>query len=118
MFPPLINSGSAHAPFEIMHWFLDGNRRVGRLLIMILPVHRGVLHRPLLYRSHDLKRRRDDSYERQAAGDPGAWRPGHGFRTGHVGMSRGPRVMGPITSGLPPATLTRAGGRSSCFGAR
>ena len=46
--PPLIGCALAHAQLETIHPFLDGNGRVGRLLITFLLVHRGVLHHPLL----------------------------------------------------------------------
>jgi Uncharacterized conserved protein len=46
--PALVHAGIAHAQFETIHPFLDGNGRVGRLLITFLLVHEGVLHRPLL----------------------------------------------------------------------
>lgn len=61
--PDLIHVGLAHAQFETIHPFMDGNGRVGRLLITFLLVHRGVLHRPLLYLSLYLKRHRADYYE-------------------------------------------------------
>jgi Fic family protein len=61
--PDLIHVGLAHAQFETIHPFMDGNGRVGRLLITFLLVHRGVLHRPLLYLSLYLKRHRADYYD-------------------------------------------------------
>jgi Fic family protein len=61
--PPLIHAGIAHAQFETIHPFMDGNGRVGRLLITFLLMHGGVLHRPLLYLSLFLKRHRTEYYE-------------------------------------------------------
>jgi Fic family protein len=61
--PALIHAGLAHAQFETIHPFMDGNGRVGRLLITFLLVHSGVLHRPLLYLSLYLKRHRAEYYE-------------------------------------------------------
>jgi cell filamentation protein, protein adenylyltransferase len=61
--PALLHAGVAHAQFETIHPFMDGNGRVGRLLITFLLVHRGVLHRPLLYLSLYLKRHRLDDYD-------------------------------------------------------
>lgn len=52
-----------HAQFETIHPFVDGNGRVGRLLITFLLVHAGVLSRPLLYLSYFLKRYRPEYYE-------------------------------------------------------
>ena len=65
--PVLIHVGLAHAQFETIHPFVDGNGRVGRLLITFLLVHRGVLHRPLLYLSHYLKQNRAEYYDRLTA---------------------------------------------------
>lgn len=65
--PALLHCGLVHAQFETIHPFLDGNGRVGRLLITFLLVHRGVLHRPLLYLSHYLKRYRAEYYDRLMA---------------------------------------------------
>jgi len=65
--PVLVHVGLAHAQFETIHPFIDGNGRVGRLLITFLLVHRGVLHRPLLYLSHYLKRNRAEYYDRLMA---------------------------------------------------
>jgi Fic family protein len=61
--PPLVHAGVVHAQFETIHPFLDGNGRVGRLLITFLLVHAGVLSRPLLYLSHYLKRYRPEYYD-------------------------------------------------------
>jgi Fic family protein len=66
-FPALIHCGLAHAQFETIHPFLDGNGRVGRLLITFLLCHRGVLHRPLLYLSHYFRAHRADYYDRLTA---------------------------------------------------
>jgi cell filamentation protein, protein adenylyltransferase len=65
--PPLIHVGLAHAQFETIHPFMDGNGRVGRLLITFLLAHRGALHRPLLYLSHYLRRNRAEYYDRLMA---------------------------------------------------
>ncbi|MGH2762612.1 MAG: Fic family protein [Thermoleophilaceae bacterium] len=65
--PVLIHAGLAHAQFETIHPFMDGNGRVGRLLITFLLVHRGALHRPLLYLSHYLKQNRAEYYDRLMA---------------------------------------------------
>lgn len=61
--PPLIHVGTAHAQFETIHPFMDGNGRVGRLLITLMLVHHGVLHQPLLYLSLYLKRNRTEYYD-------------------------------------------------------
>lgn len=75
--PVLIHVGLAHAQFETIHPFTDGNGRVGRLLITFLLAHRGVLHRPLLYLSHYLRQNRAEYYDRLMAirrrGDWGEW---------------------------------------------
>jgi Fic family protein len=72
--PPLLRVAVAHAQFETIHPFLDGNGRVGRLLITFLLCTYGVLHRPLLYLSYFLKAHRAEYYDRlQAVRDEGAW---------------------------------------------
>lgn len=60
--PPLVRAGLVHVQFETIHPYLDGNGRVGRLLIALLLEHWGVLHAPLLYLSLFFKRRRPDYY--------------------------------------------------------
>ncbi|MHB8399047.1 MAG: Fic family protein [Candidatus Limnocylindrales bacterium] len=75
--PALVLAGVAHAQFETIHPFLDGNGRVGRLFITFLLVHRGVIGRPLLYLSHYLKRHRSEYYDRltsiRESGDWEGW---------------------------------------------
>jgi len=66
-YPPLVRSGLAHAQFETIHPFLDGNGRMGRLLITFLLCRRGILSKPLLYLSHYLKAHRDEYYDRLTA---------------------------------------------------
>ncbi|MBA2706379.1 MAG: Fic family protein, partial [Gemmatimonadaceae bacterium] len=72
--PELVRVAVAHAQFETIHPFLDGNGRVGRLLITFLLVQRGILHRPLLYLSVYLRRHRAEYYDRlMAVRDSGDW---------------------------------------------
>lgn len=66
-FPLLIQCGLAHAQFETIHPFLDGNGRVGRLLITFLLCQKQALGRPLLFLSHYLKQRRAEYYNRLMA---------------------------------------------------
>ena len=73
-FPTLIVCGLAHAQFEKIHPFLDGNGRVGRLLITFLLCQRGILNFPLLYLSHYLKFHRAEYYDRlMAIRNDGHW---------------------------------------------
>lgn len=65
--PLLIRCGLAHAQFETIHPFLDGNGRVGRLLITLMLCEEGALSRPLLYLSVFLKANRAEYYDRLTA---------------------------------------------------
>jgi Fic family protein len=60
--PVLVRAGLSHVQFETIHPFLDGNGRVGRLLITLLLCHAGVLRDPLLYLSLYLNERRPEYY--------------------------------------------------------
>lgn len=60
--PPLIKAGLLHVQFETIHPFLDGNGRLGRLLIALFLVEKNVLKEPLLYLSLYLKTHRSDYY--------------------------------------------------------
>jgi Fic family protein len=76
-FPILVKAGLAHVQFETIHPFLDGNGRIGRLLITFLLCHAGVLQEPILYLSLFFKQHRDDYYrsldEVRKTGDWEAW---------------------------------------------
>jgi Fic family protein len=72
--PPLIKIGLIHAQFESIHPFLDGNGRVGRLLITFLLVEIEILIRPVLYISHYFKQNRQEYYDTlQSVRDRGDW---------------------------------------------
>lgn len=72
--PPLLSIGVLHAQFETIHPFLDGNGRVGRLLITFLLTEKRILAQPLLYLSVYFKKHRDEYYARlQAVRDDGDW---------------------------------------------
>jgi len=60
--PPLVRAGLAHVQFETIHPFLDGNGRIGRLLIVVLLEHWAMQDAPLLYLSVPFKRHRPDYY--------------------------------------------------------
>jgi len=75
--PPLVKAGLAHVQFETIHPFLDGNGRIGRMLITLLTEHWGLLDQPLLYLSVAFKRRQQEYYARLVAvrteGDWESW---------------------------------------------
>jgi len=72
--PPLVRAGLAHVQFETIHPFLDGNGRIGRLLITLLLEHWGLLKSPMLYLSLALKRRQQQYYAHlTAVRDGGDW---------------------------------------------
>ena len=72
--PPLVHAAVAHAQFEAVHPFLDGNGRVGRLLIALLLAERGVLPFPLLYLSAYFEATREAYYAHLLAMTrEGAW---------------------------------------------
>lgn len=75
--PPLVKSGLAHVQFETIHPFLDGNGRIGRLLITLLLEHWQLMSAPLLYVSLGFKRHRQEYYERlnavRTSGDWEGW---------------------------------------------
>lgn len=75
--PPLVKAGLAHVQFETIHPFLDGNGRIGRLLVSLLLEHWGLLRSPMLYLSLALKRRQEEYYSHlsgvRLAGEWEAW---------------------------------------------
>lgn len=72
--PLLVKIGLIHAQFETIHPFLDGNGRVGRMLVTLLLCSHRVLSQPLLYLSYYFKKNRDEYYARlQATRDTGDW---------------------------------------------
>jgi Fic family protein len=75
--PVLVRAALAHVQFETIHPFLDGNGRVGRLLITFLLCHAGLLREPLLYLSLYFKQNRAAYYDQlnrvRSTGDWGSW---------------------------------------------
>ena len=76
-YPVLVTTALAHVQFETIHPFLDGNGRIGRLLIPLVLHDAGVLQQPLLYVSLYFKQHRDEYYRLldrvRATGDWEAW---------------------------------------------
>jgi cell filamentation protein, protein adenylyltransferase len=62
--PPIVQAALSHVQFETIHPFLDGNGRVGRLLITLLLIEKGALAAPLLYLSLFLRANRTEYYDR------------------------------------------------------
>lgn len=74
-YPLLMRLAFIHYQFEAIHPFLDGNGRIGRLLIVLLMVHWELLSQPLLYLSAFFERNRDAYYDRlYSVSARGAWR--------------------------------------------
>jgi Fic family protein len=72
--PTLITAALAHVQFETIHPFLDGNGRVGRLMIALLLHEERVLRQPLLYLSLYFKQHRDEYYRHlNSVRDDGDW---------------------------------------------
>lgn len=75
--PALVRAGLLHVQFESIHPYLDGNGRIGRLLVTLLLERWGLLSRPLLYLSLHLKRHRAEYFRRldavRAEGDWEGW---------------------------------------------
>lgn len=61
---PFVKAALIHAQFETIHPFLDGNGRIGRMLMILYLVERNVLTEPVLYLSHFLKEHREEYYRR------------------------------------------------------
>lgn len=65
--PPLLRIAASHMQFETIHPYLDGNGRIGRMLITLLLAHWDLLDNPLLYLSHYLKQNQAEYYSRLGA---------------------------------------------------
>jgi Fic family protein len=84
-YPALIRLAFVHYQFEVIHPFVDGNGRIGRLLVSLLLVNWGLLSLPLLYLSAFFERHRDEYYDfLMGVSERGAWREWVEFFLGGV----------------------------------
>jgi Fic family protein len=97
--PPLMTIALAHYQFEAVHPFLDGNGRVGRLLITLFLIEQKILPTPLLYLSAFFEASRRDYYEcLRAVSERGAWNEWFEYflegvaRTSEDALSRAARI--------------------------
>ena len=116
--PHLVRAGLAHALFETIHPFPDGDGRVGRLLIMLTLYNAGVLHQPLLYLSQNFQQRRNEYHDLfnhvRHTGDREQWLAFflEGVRaTAESGLTMSGRLVGVFTSDRA-AIEQRAGRRA------
>jgi Fic family protein len=76
-YPPLIKAGLAHVQFETIHPFMDGNGRIGRLLIVLMLMQNDLLTAPILYPSYYFKKHQLNYYQKlsavEAHGDFEGW---------------------------------------------
>lgn len=76
-YPPLIKTGLAHVQFETIHPFLDGNGRIGRLLIVLMLIKNNLLSIPAMYPSYYFKKHHSEYYMRlnavRTVGDFEGW---------------------------------------------
>ena len=123
--PPLVQAGIVHSQFEAIHPFLDGNGRVGRLLITLFLIERDILPTPLLYLSAFFEATRSEYYDRlKAVTEKAAWHQWIEYflngvaRMSEDALSRAERINGLFTewaanlageggSGTAMATLNR-----------
>ena len=63
-YPPLIDAALIHYQFETIHPFLDGNGRIGRLLILLYFIEKSLLTKPVIYVSYFLKKNQLEYYDR------------------------------------------------------
>ena len=115
--PALIEAGLVHVQFETIHPFLDGNGRLGRLLIAFLLCTQGILKEPILYLSLYLKTHRQTYYDLlQWVRDRGDWEAWLEFflerhrRNIAAGRRYGPRTARPVRGGPAPDRAPRPAG--------